>query len=123
MSLSDQAFRRLATFVKRADWDLDDLLADEVTIGYRFIDKDFQEKPKVGDILPHSYTWEGDEWTDEELKGTSAFEDRQQVEEYAKHSKGRGWLVTLSTEEPISYGDLPGEIIMPDAEVTEVEEW
>jgi len=91
-------------------------------IGYRFIAEwDVDEPPKIGDRLDHSYRWEGDERTDDELGGTCAFETREDIEEYTAYSRGCGWIVTI-TGELAGWGELPGEIIVRDATVTEVEE-
>lgn len=96
--------------------------AEEEARGFRFIATwDVKNPPQVGDLLPPSFRWEGKESTDEELEGTCAFETRADIEEYTAHSRGCGWIVTI-TGGHAGWGELPGEIIVRDATVTEVEE-
>ena len=90
---------------------------------YRFIAKwDVDEAPAVGDVLPESYVWDGDEPTDEGLGGTCAFSKRSVAERYAQYSHGNGWIVEVEGER-LKSGDMDYEVIITDAVVTEVREW
>jgi hypothetical protein len=91
--------------------------------GWRYMDSSFDAEPTVGDILPTSYVWDGDEQTDDQLDGTCAFETREQVENYAQHSKGCGWLVQLGGNSMSWGSDMVGEVIIRDAVVIAVEKW
>ena len=90
--------------------------------GYRYIDNYYSSRPEVGDILPTSFVWDGDEQTDEELAGTCCFDSLEALKEYAKWSKGCGVLVIVEGEMK-GWGDLANEVIIADAEVLEVIEW
>lgn len=94
----------------------------EIT-GYRFISRDFSPEPKVGDELERSFVWDGDAITDEELRGTCCFETREQIEKYAKWSKGNGWIVRVGGDDAGRGNDFVGEILIDNAEVMEVEQW
>jgi hypothetical protein len=93
----------------------------EIT-GYRFVNKFDDAKPSVGDVLNNSFTWDGDERTDDELAGTCAFETVEQCEKYAQYSKGCGWIIEIGGYDE-GYGDLDGEILIGDATVISVREW
>ena len=87
------------------------------TRAYRLISDDYDE-PTIGDVLPQSNVWDGDEETDEELPGTCAFATRAAVDEYAQWS--HGWIVEIEGEQ-VATGDLPYEVIIADAVVMAVE--
>lgn len=93
------------------------------TTGFRFISRDFSPEPKIGDELDRSFVWDGDQITDNELSGTCCFDSREQIEEYAKWSKGNGWIVRVGGENAGSGDDFEGEILIDNAEVLEVSPW
>ena len=91
-------------------------------VGFRFIDKFFGSEPTVGDELENSHVWDGDEPTEDELRGTCAFADWADMEKYAQYSKGAGWIVVIGgTDE--GRGDIAGEILIGTAQVLEVIKW
>ena len=93
------------------------------TNGYRFVSSDYSDEPKIGDVLERSFVWDGDEITKDELNGTCCFETREQIEGYAKWSKGNGWIVMIGGDFG-GYGqDMIGEILIDNAEVLEVVKW
>jgi hypothetical protein len=85
-------------------------------IGWRFSETKFE----IGEELPHSWVWDGDQWTDEALPGTCVFEDLNQVKEYAKYSKG---YILLVGGVEIKTGDEPGELIFDEAKVFGIWDW
>ncbi|MCP4679697.1 MAG: hypothetical protein GY854_30245 [Deltaproteobacteria bacterium] len=91
-------------------------LGDDYDFGWRYQ----ETKPAIGDVLPCSNVWHGDDPTDEELPGTCAWDTRSQCEDYAKHSSG--YMVLLGGVN-VQSGDLAGEIILEDAEVFAVWDW
>lgn len=99
------------------------MLTSHEIIGYRFICSDFDSEPKIGEVLGNSFAWDGDQPTSDELGGTCCFESRKQVEEYAKYSKGCGWIIRVGGDLKSRGDDLVGEIIVRNAEVLEVEAW
>jgi dissimilatory sulfite reductase (desulfoviridin) alpha/beta subunit len=96
---------------------------DHETTGYRFISRDFSAEPQIGDSLENSFVWDGDEITEDELRGTCCFETRAQVEAYAKYSKGNGWIVMVGGDSAGRGDDFVGEILIAHAEVLEVSPW
>jgi len=88
-------------------------------VGFRFV----SDKPEVGSPLNNSRIWDGDTPTDDELNGTSAFSNWEDMEEYSKHSKGKGFMLIIGGENRGSWIDIPGEVIIGEAEVLEVVEW
>jgi len=82
---------------------------------YRYIE---EGEPQVGDILPTSYVWDGDEWTDEQLPGTCCFSSIQAIIEYSQWCE-TGWIVIVSGD-PLKTGELPYEVIIREAEVISV---
>lgn len=88
-------------------------------VGFRFV----SERPEVGSTLDNSQIWDGDTPTDDELNGTSAFSNWEDMEEYSKHSKGKGFMLIIGGENRGSWIDIPGEVIIGEAEVLEVVEW
>ena len=93
----------------------------EIT-GWRFIYDWDGAAPFVGQELPVSYRWDGDEKTDEELPGTCAWETRDMCEHYSKHSRGTGWIAKVGGNRG-GWGEEPGEIIIRAAVVLAVEVW
>jgi len=93
------------------------------TTGFRFISRDYNSEPKTGDLLDRSFVWDGDEITEDELRGTCCFETREQIEEYAKWSKGTGWIVMIGGDSAGYGDDFVGEILIDNAEVLEVSVW
>lgn len=84
--------------------------------GWRFS----EEKFEIGDELPNSYEWEGDEQTDIELSGTSIFDSISDLLEYAKYSTGYVFLVFGTNN---GSGQEPGESIMSEATVLQSWSW
>lgn len=89
---------------------------------YRYIDSYHSGQVSLGDILGHSFVWDGDEQTEDELLGTCCFSERRMVEEYAKWSKGLGVIVVVEGE-VIEWGELAGEVILDSPEVIEIINW
>lgn len=96
---------------------------DHEITGYRFISRDFSAEPLAGDSLDKSFVWDGDEITNVELHGTCCFETRDQIEKYAKYSKGTGWIVAVGGDMAGRGDDFIGEILIGNAIVTEVSPW
>lgn len=94
----------------------------EIT-GYRFISRDYSNEPKVGDLLDRSHIWDGDEITETQLDGTCCFETLAQTENYAKYSKGNGWIVKIGGNYAGRGDDFVGEIIIDSAVVLTVNPW
>ena len=94
----------------------------EIT-GYRFIARDYSKAPKVGDTLDRSYIWDGAEITETQLDGTCCFETRDQIENYAKYSKGKGWIVEVGGNYAGRGDDFVGEILIDRAIVLSVTSW
>lgn len=92
---------------------------DYELVGFRFV----EEKPEVGSTLNNSLIWDGDTPTEDELNGTSAFSKWEDMENYAKYSKGKGFMLIIGGENRGSWNDIPGEVLIGDAEVLEVVEW
>ena len=90
--------------------------------GYRFVNKFDDSQPTVGDVLGNSYTWDGDERTDDELDGTCAFDMLSACQNYAKYSKGCGWIITVGGYDE-GRGDLANEILVSDAIVIGIAKW
>jgi len=84
--------------------------------GWRFSDQQFS----IGDELPNSFEWEGDEQTDIELDGTSVFDEIEDLYKYAKYSKGQ-IMIVMGVR--IGSGQEPGESIMSEATVLQTWIW
>ena len=93
------------------------------SVGFRFISRTFEQEPSVGAGLQNSFSWDGDEQTEDELRGVCCFADQEDVEKYAAHSKGCGWVVTVGGEDEGRGDDFDGEIIIGEAIVLSVQEW
>ena len=81
--------------------------------------------PKVGDILPNSYTWEEDERTDEELNGVSTIGLESGIITALRHllpSCGGyfGKVIVLVRGYRFGAGQDYGETVIMDAEVVKV---
>lgn len=85
-------------------------------MGWRFV----EDELKVGDVLLASRIWDGDQPTDDDLRGTCAFNTRARCEEYARWSAG--YIVCIGGTDN-GTGDLAGEIIIEDATVITVDAW
>jgi len=79
-----------------------------------------ENSPAVGDMLPRSNVWEGDEPTDVELPGTCAWDTLSSAEKYAQYSHE---YIVLIGGVLVQSGDLAGEIIIDDAQVFAVWKW
>lgn len=75
------------------------------------------DAPKVGEVLPNSYVWDGDQPTDEELPGTCCWPTRERALRYCDWG---GYLVRVEGE-LVCYGDEPDEVIVRNARVISVE--
>jgi len=92
----------------------EDSMAHHEHTGYRYDDRNLA----VGDDIPDSHVWDGDERTDDELDGVCCFETLEQAREYGRWSKG---IIVKVGGSHMSYGDdLEGEIIIRDAVVVEI---
>lgn len=93
------------------------------TTGYRFQPK-WDGTPSIGQELAPSFQWdENCEPTDQELDGTCAFRSIESVHEYAKHSKGQGWILKITGNDEGAGPDLADEILISSAIVSEITEW
>jgi len=81
---------------------------------YRYTDR----AVRVGDELPASHEWVGDEMTGVELDGTCAFAALEQAMEYARWSPGQ--VVEIEGELAHYGSDMEGEVIVADARVTRI---
>ncbi len=91
--------------------------------GYRYIETlDGQTIPAIGDTLPNSYAWDGDEPTDQELPGTCAFATLAAAKKYAKFSAGCGSIVEIEGELSQGETDIEDEIVLSDARMVRVVE-
>jgi len=96
----------------------DEVVIDGISydVGWRYQ----EDAPVVGDVLPSSFHWEGDEPTSEELRGTSVWRTRELAETYAKWSDG---FMVLLRGVIVGTGAEPGEALMEDATVMKVYPW
>lgn len=87
-----------------------------VPAGFRLVER----KPRVGEQLSESSEWDDNGPTDNWLGGTSAFKTLEQCRKYGKWSRGY-WIIIIKGSD-VSYGSLPGEVIIKDAVVAKIVE-